>query len=123
MFVKAMEIIREEARRRKPRRVIHQRLLDETPLSKDEVDFLIAETLDDEVVKHAEWLLQQLVVESGIPEPLLKRLKAGERTRTFAALRTRWRRRLYAETRLTHAAVNKMLGLSNNSRHFSGGER
>ena len=123
MFVKAMEIIREEARGRKPRRLIHQRLMDETTLSKDEAEFLIAETLDDEVVKHAEWLLQQLVTESGIPEPMLKRLKSGDRTKTIAVLRTRWRRRLYAETRLSHAAVNKMLGLSNNSRHFSGGER
>ena len=123
MFVKAMEIIREEARCRKPRRVIRKRLLDETTLSKDEAEFLIAETLDDEVVKHAEWLLQQLVTESGIPEPMLKRLKSGDRTKTIAVLRTRWRRRLYAETRLSHAAVNKMLGLSNNSRHFSGGER
>ena len=123
MFVKAMEVIREEARGRKPRRVIHKRLLDETTLSKDEAEFLIAETLDDEMIKHAEWLLQQLVAESGIPDPMLKRLKSGDRSKTIAALRTRWRRRLYAETRLSHAAVNKMLGLSNNSRHFSGGER
>lgn len=123
MFVKAMGIIREEARGRKPRRVIHQRLLDETTLSKDEAEYLIAETLDDEMMKHAEWLLQQLVAESWIPEPMLKRLKSGDRSKTIAALRTRWRRRLYAETRLSHAAVNKMLGLSNNSRHFSGGER
>jgi hypothetical protein len=118
MFTKAMEIIREESKKRKPKREIRQRLLSETGLSPDEADVLVIETLEVEALKHAEELLRRMIVESWIPEPMLKKLLAGERTKTIAALRTAWRRRLYAETRLSHSEINKLVGLSRNSRHI-----
>ncbi|MFA5376730.1 MAG: hypothetical protein WC455_13360 [Dehalococcoidia bacterium] len=121
MFVKAMEIVCEESKKRRLKREIRQRLLSETGLSPDEVDVLIIETLDKEALKHAEELLARMIVESWIPASMLKRLLAGERSKTIAALRTAWRRRLYAETRLSHKEINQMLGLSGNSRHLSGG--
>lgn len=120
MFVRAMEIIREECKGRKSSRLICKRLLDETDLSKEDATSLVSDTLDAEALKHAESLVREMVVASGIPEPTLNRMLSGERTKTIAALRTAIRHRLYAETRLSHREINMIVGLSGNSRHMSG---
>ena len=118
MFVKAMEIIHQECRRRSSEVSIRKRLKEEANLSSCEVDILIDETLHDEALKYAKELLETMIKESQIPEPLKKRLFAGERSRTIAALRTEFRRRLYRETRLKHYEINELVGLSCNSRHI-----
>ena len=119
MFVKAMDIIREESRRHSPEASIRKRLSEEAELSGYEIDILIDETLPGEAMKYARQLMDEILKSSQIPEPLMKRLLAGERSKTIAALRTELRRQLYASTRLKHKEINELVGLSCNSRHIT----
>lgn len=119
MFVKARQIIREECRKKHSLQYIRERLRNEAGLSEREAIFMVDELLIKETEQHAQEIIARLITESGIPPDMLKSmLLKGVQTKNIAALRSKIRKELYSDTRLTHREINKMVGLSEHSRHI-----
>ena len=119
MFVKARQIISEECRKKNPLQYIRERLRSEAGLSEREAIFMVDELLQKETEQHAQEIIARLITESGIPPDMLKSmLLKGVQTKNIAALRSKIRKELYSDTRLTHREINKIVGLSDNSRHI-----
>ncbi|MDD5547038.1 MAG: hypothetical protein PHO67_07810 [Candidatus Omnitrophica bacterium] len=120
MFKKARDIISEQCALGARPAEIRKKLISETTLSVDEVKMIMKELLPAEEMKRAQAIFDQMIKESGLPDIMVKEiLLKGGRTKTIAALRTAIRRRLKAETGLTFAQINKMVGLEEGSHHLS----
>lgn len=119
MFKKARDIIKEQVALGASPAVIRRKLRAETTLSVEEIRMVMKELVPEESVKRAQDIVKEMLAESGIPEAMARDLlMTGARTKTIAALRTAIRRRLKAETCLTFAQINEMVGLERGSHHL-----